>query len=106
MLVEKIQLYFPNHHFTTDRKDIAFNNPFIYYVDEVILPDGIEHILNNAHNDSIVIVRNMYLSKRKTQNWQQLKTIKDVTVSVDLFFMGLLFVRKEQGKQEFKLRLF
>jgi hypothetical protein len=48
----------------------------------------------------------MYANPGATTNWEQLKAIPNITVSIDLFFMGILFVRKEQLKQEFRLRMF
>lgn len=39
------------------------------------------------------------------QAWQQVKQLPQVTVSIDLFHFGLLFFRKEQVKEHFKLAL-
>jgi len=37
--------------------------------------------------------------------WKALKYHKKVTVSVDCFYFGFLFIRKEQAKQHFKIRV-
>jgi hypothetical protein len=36
--------------------------------------------------------------------WNQLQNLADITVSIDLFGMGMAFARKEQIKESFLLR--
>jgi hypothetical protein len=57
------------------------------------------------HNDSIVFVRNIHHNNKSTKNWESFKENNKVTVSVDLFFCGALFFRKEQAKEHFKIRI-
>ena len=64
---------------------------FIFYVEDEVALEVIQQKLNSAHNDSLMIVKNMYASAKQTENWQQLKTTQYVTTSIDLFFMGFLF---------------
>jgi hypothetical protein len=40
-----------------------------------------------------------------TRAWEQIKADPQVKVSIDLFFVGLVFFRKEQVKENFKLRI-
>ncbi len=103
-IIEKLKIHFPNHQFSTDILHLPIDKPFILLVDGNI--ETIPQKLTIAHNDSMVIVKNMYANPKATENWQHLKAIPNVTASIDLFFIGLLFVRKEQRKQEFRLRLF
>lgn len=72
------------------------------------IPDAakIKNSLDYLHNDSVIVVRNMYDSKGRTASWNAIKELPEITVTVDLFFAGLIFVRREQLKQDFKLRLF
>jgi hypothetical protein len=105
-IIQKLQLYFPNHSFTKELDTLPLESPFIWLISEPISLEKVDQILSDAHNDSMVIVRNMYSSSHNTQSWEQLKSMPQVTASIDLFFMGLLFARKEQRKQDFKLRLF
>jgi hypothetical protein len=37
--------------------------------------------------------------------WEEIKTHPEVRVSIDTFFLGLVFFRKEQVKQHFTIRL-
>ncbi|MFY8189892.1 MAG: class I SAM-dependent methyltransferase, partial [Bacteroidia bacterium] len=57
------------------------------------------------HNDSLLIFDDIYWSKGMTNAWEEIKADPMVKVSVDLFFIGLVFFRKEQVKENFKLRI-
>lgn len=66
--------------------------------------DEIEHQLNLLENDSYFIIMNPYRSKEKLFLWNQLIQLDSVSVSIDTFHIGLLFVRSEQQKQHFVIR--
>ncbi len=55
-------------------------------------------------NQSVVIIPHIHASKDSIKQWEFLIKEKSVSVSMDLFFIGLLFFRKESTKQDFKLR--
>lgn len=59
-----------------------------------------------AHNDSVFIFDDIYWSPGMTKAWEEIKLNKNVQQTVDLFFIGLVFFRKEQNRQHFKLRVF
>lgn len=56
------------------------------------------------HPDGLMILDDIYWSAGMTQAWNEL--IPDFTVSIDLFFIGILSKRKGQAKENFKLRVF
>lgn len=64
-----------------------------------------EKLLNHIHNNSVIIFDDIYWSKEMTEAWKTIKTHKKVTVSIDLFFWGMVFFRKEQQKQHFNIRV-
>ncbi|UKM63624.1 class I SAM-dependent methyltransferase [Flavobacteriaceae bacterium GSB9] len=64
-----------------------------------------ETLLETAHNDSIFIFDDIYWSKGMTEAWQIIKKHPKVTVTIDTFFWGLVFFRKEQAKEHFYIRL-
>ena len=64
-----------------------------------------EDFLKHVHNDSVLIFDDIYWSKSMTEAWQQIKEHPKVTVSIDTFFWGLIFFRKEQKKQHFTIRV-
>ena len=57
------------------------------------------------HNDSMILVANIYTFKSNIAIWEALKQNDAVTVSIDLFHCGVLFFRKEQVKEHFKIRI-
>ncbi len=64
-----------------------------------------ETMLSKAHNKSVFIFDDIYWSKGMTEAWEIIKGHPKVTVTIDIFFWGLVFFRKEQGKEHFKIRL-
>lgn len=62
-------------------------------------------LLDNVHNNSLIIFDDIYWSKDMTQAWQQIIAHPKVTVSIDTFRWGLVFFRKEQPKQHFVIRV-
>ncbi|SEI99175.1 Methyltransferase domain-containing protein [Dyadobacter koreensis] len=63
-----------------------------------------EQCLPYAKNDSLFIFDDIYWSDEMTQAWEHIKAHPQVTLTVDLFWIGLVFFRKEQVKEDFVLR--
>ena len=61
--------------------------------------------LPKTHNDSLLIFDAIYRNEETTKAWEEIKHHPQVKVTVDLFFMGLVFFRKEQATEHFKLRV-
>lgn len=57
---------------------------------------------NQFHNESIFFIDEIFKEK---DAWQKLIKSEKITVSIDLFYCGLLFFRKEQVKEDFKIRI-
>jgi len=64
-----------------------------------------EMLLPKANNDSVFIFDDIYWSKGMTEAWQKVTQHPKVTVSIDTFFWGFVFFRKEQVKEDFTIRL-
>ncbi|WP_375239270.1 O-methyltransferase [Aurantibacter sp.] len=64
-----------------------------------------ESLLNNIKNDSIFIFDDIYWSKEMTDAWNIIKKHPKVTVTIDCFWCGFVFFRKEQEKEHFVIRL-
>lgn len=64
-----------------------------------------ETLLPTINNDSIFIFDDIYWSKKMTEAWELIKQHPKVTVTVDTYFWGLVFFRKEQQKEHFTIRL-
>jgi predicted O-methyltransferase YrrM len=64
-----------------------------------------ESLLNNITNDSIFIFDDIYWSKEMTEAWETIKNHPKVTVTIDSYWCGFVFFRKEQEKEHFTIRL-
>ena len=64
-----------------------------------------ETLLQTANNDSVFIFDDIYWNKGMTEAWETIKKHPKVTVTVDTFFWGFVFFRKEQVKEHFTIRV-
>ncbi|MCK0145059.1 hypothetical protein MWU78_05320 [Arenibacter sp. F26102] len=66
-----------------------------------------EYIVQNVNitNDTIVYVDTIHKTKDTYKLWESIKELEQVRVSIDLFYGGLLFFRREQVKEHFKIRI-
>ena len=62
-------------------------------------------LLQTIDNDSLIILDDIHWSKGMTEAWEAIKLNEKVTVTVDTFFWGFVFFRKEQVKEHFNVRL-
>jgi predicted O-methyltransferase YrrM len=60
--------------------------------------------LEKAHESSVFIFDDIYWSAEMTAAWEIIKNNAQVTVTLDLFSLGIVFFRKEQVKQHFLIR--
>ncbi|WP_231465786.1 MULTISPECIES: O-methyltransferase [unclassified Pedobacter] len=110
-------------------KDLALNNIELHVGNfDLILPDIIAkqptldfvYIDGNHRKDatlnyfkwclpkvtenSLLIFDDIYWSKGMKEAWEEIKNHPDVTVTVDLFWIGLVYFKKGQAKEHFKLK--
>lgn len=64
-----------------------------------------ETLLEAVHNDSVFVFNGIYNSKEMMQAWQTVKQHPKVKVTIDTFFWGFVFFRKEQHKEHFVVRV-
>jgi predicted O-methyltransferase YrrM len=64
-----------------------------------------EQCLQHIHNESIFIFDDIYWSKGMSDAWLQIQKHPKVSVSIDTFYWGIVFFRKEQEKQHFVIRI-
>lgn len=60
--------------------------------------------LPKVHENSVIIFDDIYWSKGMAEAWGQIKAHPDVIVTIDLFWIGLVFFREGQAKQNFKIK--
>jgi predicted O-methyltransferase YrrM len=63
-----------------------------------------QQCLDKCHNDSVLLFDDIYWSKGMAEAWENIKTDERVTVTLDLFQVGIVFLRKQQPKQDFIIR--
>lgn len=61
--------------------------------------------LETAHNDSIFIFDDINWSLEMQQAWEEIKNNPKVTITINTFYWGFVFFRKEQAKQHFTIRV-
>lgn len=66
--------------------------------------DYFEQCLQAKHNDSVFIFDDINWSEAMQETWETIKSHSEVKVTIDLFRWGLVFFRKEQNKEHFKIR--
>lgn len=60
--------------------------------------------LKKAHEDSVFVFDDIHWSKEMEMAWNEIKAHPEVMITIDLFFLGLVFFRKKQPKQHFVLK--
>ena len=64
-----------------------------------------EHLLAKTNNDSILVFDDIHWSNEMEAAWETIKNSVEVNCSIDLFFIGIVFFRKEfKEKQHFTIR--
>ncbi|RKS45113.1 putative O-methyltransferase YrrM [Gillisia mitskevichiae] len=62
-------------------------------------------LLPAAHNNSVFIFDDIHWSAEMEEAWEEIKAHPSVRVTIDSFYWGLVFFRKEQEKEHFTIRL-
>jgi hypothetical protein len=65
------------------------------------------YLINNDSiaNDTILYIPEIYKDSDRNAFWKKIKALEKVSVSVDMFYGGLIFFRSEQAKEHFKIRI-
>ncbi len=61
-------------------------------------------ILKHSHNKTVFVFDDIHWSEEMQQAWEEIKKHPQVTVTIDLFFIGIVFIRPEQSKEHFVIR--
>lgn len=60
--------------------------------------------LPKVHAGSVLIFDDIYWSPGMKEAWLEIKSNPQVTVTIDLFYIGLVFFKSDQEKENFKVR--
>ena len=61
-------------------------------------------ILPFLSNGGIMVFDDIYWSREMKQAWEEIITHEEVSVSIDLYFLGICFIRRSQAKEHFRFR--
>jgi len=60
--------------------------------------------IEKVHEETVFIFDDIHWSDEMEKAWKKIKADERVTLTVDLFYVGLVFFRKGQPKQDFRLK--
>lgn len=60
--------------------------------------------LQHIHNDTVFVFDDIHSKEEMEEVWTEIKSNTQVTVTLDLFYMGIVFFRKEFTPQHFKIK--
>jgi len=64
-----------------------------------------EWCLPKVHENTLLIFDDIYWSEGMKEAWEQIKAHPQVTVTIDLFWIGLVYFRTGQIKENFKVKI-
>jgi predicted O-methyltransferase YrrM len=62
------------------------------------------HLAKHISEESVIVIDDINWSDGMNEAWELIKESKDVSVTIDLFFVGIVFFKKGIYKQDFKIR--
>ena len=65
----------------------------------------IKELLTRTSENSIFIFETPHNSKKSYFSWNTITYLKEITLSLDFYFLGVLFFNKSFSKQSFKLKI-
>ncbi|KAB5486948.1 MULTISPECIES: hypothetical protein [Flagellimonas] len=98
-LEKTVKEMFPNVHFDTKPADVIYTDRLDNTRFEKLLSKG------TMHNDSMILVEGIHQNEKKMEDWKTLIASPKITVSIDMFHCGAVFIRKEQVKEHFTIRI-
>lgn len=91
-----------NTAISNKKYDFAYINTTKYT--SLPVEEYIQYFNTHTHNDSVVVFNNIHRTKKSYKIWREISANKNITVSIDVFYAGILFFRKEQQKEHFIIR--
>ncbi|MBM1106481.1 hypothetical protein JQC67_10055 [Aurantibacter crassamenti] len=94
-----IRQKFKNCNFDENKIDLMYADELTPKVFNVFLSE------EKTHNNSMLLINSINKNKNTLKQWQQIVAAEKATVTIDFFSCGVVFKRKEQVKEHFKIRL-
>ncbi|WP_148261461.1 hypothetical protein [Flagellimonas ruestringensis] len=96
---ELVKQNFPEVQFDKSTVDLLFMNELSASSFEKILSE------KKLHNDSLILIDSIYANRQNLAQWHQLIALPEITVSIDMYYCGLISIRREQVKEHFRIRI-
>jgi hypothetical protein len=76
---------------------------------KIVYLNSIENInttdLSTFKSKDIIVIHRIHQQKKSALKWQEIIKNDHAKVTIDLFYFGLIFFRKKQAKEHFKIRV-
>lgn len=95
-----IRHIFPALQFENGPYDILFTNSS--EAEKLVCTASEGNIINN---DTLLLIDGIHANNNNVALWENIKNHQTVSVTVDMFYCGAVFFRKEQVKEHFKIRI-
>lgn len=76
----------------------------LIFLNNVLQAENSVSFLKNMHNDSVLIINNIHIKKNKPV-WHKLISHEQTTACIDVFTQGYIFIRNEQKKELFFIKV-
>lgn len=96
---QSIMESFPNLEYDKPQFDAVFANQFDLSHFNQMISEG------KLHNDSVILIDGIHQNLQKQEQWQSLIASPKITVSMDMYHLGAVFIRREQEKEHFTIRI-
>lgn len=101
IIKQQIQESFPSAQFDSPPFDLIYMEE----INQKFLLDYAIGQTKKTHNDTVIFIDNIHGTARSSARWNDLIGQREFTATLDLFHCGLLFYRKEQVKEHFRIRI-
>ena len=105
---DKIEIIIDSFDNVLPDLDTAIKLPLIVFIDGNHKKDATVNYFNffleRADSESILILDDIRWSKEMREAWKCIQSDIRVSLTVDLFFMGIIFLRKNMPKQNFIIK--
>jgi predicted O-methyltransferase YrrM len=85
------------------------NKPDFYFIDAnhqyQSLKEYFNICLNYSTEKTIIVIDDIYWSDGMQKAWKEIIDYPEVTATIDIFHMGIVFLKKDLQKKNYKLRL-
>ncbi|NDV16098.1 hypothetical protein GO009_08685 [Muricauda sp. TY007] len=96
---ELVKQNFPHIQFNENPVDLLYVDEMDTLLFQKICSEG------KLHNDSLILICSMYKNKESLDQWKHLIALPEITVSIDMYYCGIISIRREQAKEHFTIRI-